>query len=91
MCPNQIQPRNHAVKLSHDILEMAESIDEVVSSVAGEYGYTQLKAEQKSVIVSFVKGKYVFGSLPTGFGKSICYMLLPMIFDVLKTKFISQY
>ena len=29
-----------------------------MSSVAGEYGYTQLKAEQKSVIVSFVKGKY---------------------------------
>ena len=34
-------------------------------------------------IRAFVSGNYVFVSLPTGYGKSLCYVLLPLVFDAL--------
>ncbi len=55
---------------------------EVIDSVARRLGY-DLKEEQKAIINSFVQGNNVFGILPTGFGKSLCYQLLPMIYDEL--------
>ncbi len=58
-----------------------------MDSVAAAYGYESLKDKQKSIILtSFVKGKDVFGCLPTGFGKSACFLLLPSIFDRLHTQ-----
>lgn len=45
-----------------------------------EEGYN-LKDEQRKVILSFVKGEDVFVVLPTGFGKSLCFACLPLIFD----------
>ncbi len=46
-------------------------------------GYT-LKPEQKACIVQFASGNDVFVSLPTGYGKSLCYTLLPLVFDLLR-------
>lgn len=40
-----------------------------------------LKPEHKESIKYFVDGKDVFLWLPTGFGKSICYEVLPFMFD----------
>ena len=40
-----------------------------------------LKPLQRHIITSFVNGNDVFGSLPTGFGKSYCFVLLPFVFD----------
>ena len=57
--------------------------DKVVSKVAHSLGYT-LKPEQKRSLLEFIAGKDVFISLPTGFGKSLCYILLPPIFDLLR-------
>ena len=40
-----------------------------------------LKSEQASCVKSICAGKDVFLWLPTGFGKSLCYEVLPFIFD----------
>ncbi len=42
---------------------------------------TQLHPEQEKAIRAFLSGKYIFVSLPTGYGKSIIYLLLFLIFD----------
>ncbi len=47
-------------------------------------GYDSLKAEQELAITSFIRGNDVFVSLPTGYGKSLCFALLPSVFDMLK-------
>ena len=48
------------------------------------YGYQSLKPEQKSTVISFMEGNDVFITLPTGFGKSLCYFCLPLVFNALK-------
>jgi len=40
-----------------------------------------LKSEQKASIKSVYKGKDVFMWLPTGFGKSVCYEVLSLMFE----------
>ena len=35
-------------------------------------------------MMQFLEGKYVFVSLPTGSGKSLCYCMLPKAFDRLR-------
>ena len=57
---------------------------EVAKLVCRNLGFT-LKPEQCEIICSFISGKDVFGVLPTGFGKSLCYQCLPLIFDKLTT------
>ena len=41
-----------------------------------------LKPEQKESVRYVYEGKDVFVWLPTGFGKSLCYEMLPFVFDV---------
>ena len=40
-------------------------------------GYFPLKKEQKDVVIKFMSGNDVFVALPTGFGISACYGILP--------------
>ena len=60
------------------------SISSIIDRVSNDYGYTELKQEQRRILSSFLQGSDVFGCLPTGFGKSVCFMLLPKAFDVLR-------
>ncbi len=62
---------------------MASHLDGIIVKAAGSLGYT-LKPEQKQALLKFVGGQEVLVSLPTGFGKSLCYILLPRIFDLLR-------
>ena len=66
---------------------MVESnIDSIINLCYWSYGYNELKKEQRAVLKGFLNGKDVFGCLPTGLGKSVCYMLLPKAFDLLYDK-----
>ena len=70
------QLRSHAHKLKR-VME----IKAFAQTVAKELGYRQLKPEQADVIEAFVKGRDMFAVLPTGYGKSLRYGCLPLVFD----------
>ena len=57
-----------------------DAVDRAVESL----GIKELKAEQRKVIDAFIWGRDVFVYLPTGFGKSVCYMVLPLVFDIIR-------
>ena len=59
-----------------------DNVKKKIEAIAREHGYIELK-EQKHVMIDFIEGRYVFSCLPTGFGKSVCFMLLPDICDSL--------
>ena len=47
-------------------------------------GYTKLKDEQLRTVRDVLSGLDTFVSLPTGYGKSLCYAILPWAFDELR-------
>ena len=60
-----------------------EEVNVIIDFVSRRHQYETLKEEQKKVILNFIDGRDVFVCLPTGFGKSICFILLASIYDVL--------
>ena len=52
-------------------------IKRIISEAALSLGNSTLKPEQLKAVFQFVFGNDVFISLPTGFGKSLCYIILP--------------
>jgi len=50
----------------------------------GELGLVSLKDKQKETILAFLRGRDTFVSLPTGYGKSLIYALLPLVFDKIR-------
>lgn len=58
-----------------------ERLTTAISNAARKLGYQELKPEQKIIVESFVSGRDVFGILPTGYGKSLCFACLPLVFD----------
>ncbi len=61
-----------------------DTLKSLIGSAAMSLGYKELKDEHTLSIMEFLKGKDVFVSLPTGFGKSLCYILLLIVFDRLR-------
>ena len=55
-----------------------------LKAAAARLGVAELKDKQREAIKSFVSGKDVFVALPTGYGKSLCYQILPVLFDALR-------
>ena len=49
-------------------------------------GVEKLKQKQEEALFSFLAGNDTFVSLPTGYGKSIIYGILPVVFDLLLGK-----
>lgn len=58
------------------------AVEVVADTVAKRLGYLEgLKDLQLQVISGLVGGRDVFGVLPTGYGKSLCFGCLPWVFD----------
>ena len=60
--------------------ERLQQIVSVAESAARRLGYEQLRDLQLKVVAEVVTGRDVFVILP-GYGKSLCYALLPWMFD----------
>uniref|UniRef100_A0A1X7SVC4 DNA 3'-5' helicase n=1 Tax=Amphimedon queenslandica TaxID=400682 RepID=A0A1X7SVC4_AMPQE len=56
-------------------------MDSCLTEAAELLGYRNLKDEQISCLTEFLSGRDVFVILPTGFGKTVCFTLLPFAFD----------
>ena len=63
---------------------MMVTVSGILSTAAGSLGYSKLKPEREQAIASFVSGNDVFVALPTGYSKSLCFALLPCVFDLLR-------
>ena len=57
-------------------MELEAAIDSAVEAI----GLTALRPLQRQAVKSFCTGHDVFVCLPTGYGKSYCFVL-PLVFD----------
>ena len=64
-------------------MELARALEEAVR----EAGFESLKAEQQQALQAFVSGKDIFVALPTGYGKSIIYAILPRVYNKIRGLF----
>ena len=48
-----------------------------------DLGFRDLKPKQKEAITAFLSGNDVFVSLPTGYGKSVIYGILPRVYHLM--------
>ena len=56
----------------------------VITEAAKVMGIAELKEKQKEAVSTFLQGRDTFVALPTGYGKSLIYAILPLVFDKLK-------
>ena len=52
-----------------------------IAEALAVFGLKELKEKQKEAVMTFVQGHDTFVALPTGYGKSIIYAILPLVFD----------
>jgi len=67
-------------------MEGSVSVEEAVTESAVKLGVL-LWEKQREALVGFCRGSHVFVSLPTGYGKSLIYALLPSVFNILNGNF----
>ncbi|XP_078607893.1 ATP-dependent DNA helicase RecQ-like [Branchiostoma floridae x Branchiostoma japonicum] len=59
-------------------------IEQAISAVLEELdGISELKREQNEALKAFLTGKDILALLPTGFGKSLIYQLVPLVYKKL--------
>ena len=58
-------------------------VKRAIQSAGERMGHAKVKDEQFRVIEDVVRGRDTFVSLPTGYGKSLCYGVLLWVFDEL--------
>ena len=62
-------------------------MEAAIHESARDLGYDKLKDKQKEAVVAFLQGNDTFVSLPTGYGKSVIFAILPGAFDKYKGKY----
>ena len=62
-------------------VQSEDTPERIILDVAEKMGIANLKPKQLEAISAFLSGRDVFVSLPTGYGKSIIFALLPPIFN----------
>ena len=78
---NTISYRNSMSEPSFES-DLSAALDRSLSSFPE---VKSLKAEERLVIEKVVHGREVFTQLPTGFGKSLTFQILPHLFKCLKS------
>ena len=63
-----------------------DKVQSILKEVAAMFGIENFKEKLEKVILSIVNGNDTFVSLPTGYGKSVVYAALPVLFDRLHSK-----
>ena len=58
-------------------------MDEVIDEAACKLMIDDVKPKQREAIISYVSGNDTFVVLPTRYGKSLIYALLPLIYILL--------
>ena len=64
-------------------MQDTKDLKTVCEQAAASLGYSRLKPQQLEAMMQFLGGKDVFVVLPTGFGKSLIYACMPLVFDIL--------
>ena len=64
--------------------ELYDTVSEIIRAAASSLGYAEIRLLQETAVRAFVTGSAVFLSIPTGGGKSLCYAVLPRVFDILR-------
>lgn len=75
---------NIAIARGFDAAEMDTKT--AITEGGKQLGYDRLRPKQIEAMSSFIEGKDVFVSLPTGYVMSIIYAALPYAFDKLKVR-----
>ena len=60
-------------------------MERAIESACKRLGYSKLKEEQLRSVVDVLSGRDAFVSFPTGYGKSLCYAILPWAFDEVRS------
>ena len=61
-----------------------EAVEAAILSSCTTIGVAHLKDKLKEAIAFFVQGNDDIVIVPTGYGKSLCFALLPLVFDYLR-------
>ena len=69
------------------VMELSSAIDQATCCM----GIQGLKPKQLEAVKRFVSGKDTFVALPTGYGKSIIFAILPLLFDFLLGKLVKPH
>ena len=68
----------------------ADSLEDILHNVFLKYDMSlTLKSQQREVLLSLLHKKHTMAFLPTGFGKSLTFTLLPLILDEVSQLYLS--
>lgn len=59
-------------------------MEQAIEEAALELGVQAIKEKQRDAILSYVSGSDTLVVLPTGYGKSLIYAVLPLVYNKLR-------